>query len=112
MGKGKSFKRIEEFPVTSNADLAFGGYDDEFFNKCLREARAEGMTGYGDTEYEKKFSSLFFRGGSIDVNCELDEEYLDSGLKCFKAIASSFKPKHEHKTMVCAYILKSLCKKD
>lgn len=90
-----------DFPEVTDVNIAFGGYPQDWFSETLKLPE--------DSKYSKAASKLFFNGGSIDINESLPEDYKNRGIRLFKAIFGSFKPKHEHKEHVCGLILKSLC---
>lgn len=105
--KTKKYKKLD-FPEMSDIDISFGRFPKEWFSNALKRANNEGFTGYSQTKWEKRFSSLFFRGGEFHLDHSLDKQYLENGKRIFLAIAQSFYPKHEHKTAVCALILKNI----
>jgi hypothetical protein len=93
-----------DFPEVDIADIAFGGYPEDWFQTILTIDCSQ--------KYKDMASSLFFNGGKVPVNKELPEDYRIRGLRILKAVMGSFAPKHEHKEQVCGTILKSLCHKD
>ena len=93
------------FPEVSQVDIIFGGYPHDWFETVLKTKREE-----EDHKYCDMMESIFFNGGSIPINTELDKEYISKGIRILKAVMGSFEPKHEHKEFVCALILKSICK--
>ena len=95
---------IKSFPKVSNLDIICGAYPNDWFKKIL-SCDAE-----PDKKWTDMFSDLFFNGGTIPIDKELPEEYIQKGLRILKAVMGSFKPKHEHKKSGCAAILKSICK--
>lgn len=98
--------KIELIPEIKDVDLAFS---TQKTNKKLLSLAKESGFYNGNTKYNDMFSSLFFRGGKINCNKKLDEESKVKLLRYFKALASSFDPKHEEKEAVCALILSWLC---
>jgi len=92
-----------EFPEVTDADIAFGNYPRDWFKKILGE-KTENLQ-----KMKKLFSDLFFTGGQIPVNKKLGKDYVENGIRIFKAIAGSYSPKHEDKEEVCAVILKAIC---
>ena len=93
-----------EFPEVRDVDIAFGGYPKDLFKKVLGvELSRE------DEKWKTKVNKIFFNGGSLDLNHELSKEYINSGVRMFKAVIGSFEPKHEEKEHVCAVILKNIC---
>jgi hypothetical protein len=92
------------FPEVSQADMIFGAYPHDWFDTILKIKREK-----EDQKYCDMMESLFFNGGSIPINKELDKEYVSKGIKILKAVIGLFDPKHEDKEFVCALILKSIC---
>jgi hypothetical protein len=101
--KKKTKGKIESFPELSLAEIAFGEYPKDFFDKVLKMPKEK-----NHKDWEDKVNKLFFSGGTIPTNDGNDAEYINNGLRVFKAILGSFTPKHEHKVEVCAKILRSL----
>lgn len=95
---------IKDFPEVSDADMAFGGYPGEWFKTILAEAKEKGF-GVNNC---KRAAELFYNGGNVNVNRELDKDYIAHGLRALKAVLGSFEPKHEHKMAVCEYIIDCL----
>ena len=95
---------IEKFPEVSCADIAFGGYPQEWFSQTLKEAEEKG---FGVNNCDRA-AELFYNGGKINYNEQRDKEYLDAGSRTLRAVLGSFEPKHEHKMAVCEYIIHSL----
>ena len=91
-----------------NNETSNDRFPTEWFNKVLEKAKAEGLTGYSNNEWENRFGMLFFKGGTLKPNRKLDKDYTNRGIRLYNGIASSWSPKHEHKTAVCALILRSL----
>ena len=94
---------IESFPKVNDLDMAFGGYDKEWFRETL--GKTEGI----ERNWTRLASELFFNGGKVPVNKNLDKEYVSSGLRMLRSIIGSFEPRHEEKEIVCGLILKSIC---
>jgi hypothetical protein len=111
--KSEKFNRME-WPEKEITDLQVDfGFDfdeegQEWFNNTLKKAEKEGITGYPHTKWEVRFSQFFYAGGEIKRNKKLSGAFVNKGWRLFMAIARSFRPKHEHKTAVCAMILRSL----
>jgi len=95
-----------KFPKINDVDLAFSTIKTN--QKLLSEAKKRGFYN-GSTKYNDMFSSLFFKGGSLDFKSELDETFISDAVSYFKALAKSFEPKHEEKEAVCALLLSELC---
>lgn len=102
----KDVKRIDP-PEVTDVDIAFPATIPNF-GKFLDEAREEEKNDPNWNKWEKRFHELFFKGGKLNLNKSLDEEYLNRSVRYFRTAAGSFEPKHEHKTLVCAYILRSI----
>lgn len=95
---------IKSFPKISDADMAFGGYPADWFKTTLKDAEVKG---FGPNNCDRT-ATLFYKGGSLNLNKELDSDYITSGVRTLKAILCSFNPKHEHKMAVCEYILSNI----
>lgn len=94
---------------TSEAKACFGSYDTQWFDEMLKKAEDVGITGRNtNTKWEKYFDDMFFNGKPITYHDSWDENYLNIALKQFEAVGSSFRPKHQDKKAVCAYMLKIL----
>lgn len=98
--------KIELIPEVKDVDLAFSTQKTN--KKLLEIAREKGFYN-GDTKYNKMFSSLFFGGGKIECKKSVSDENKSKVLRYFKALASSFEPKHEEKEAVCALLLSWIC---
>lgn len=94
---------MKDFPEVTDVEIAFGYSCKDWFYDTLKEAEKENLH-----NWEKRFSDLFFCGGSLNLNKSIPEEKLRKGIRLFKAIAGSFEPKHEHKEAVCAMILREI----
>lgn len=92
-------------PTIADTDLAFSRVKTD--KNLLAEAEKRGFDDWNNA-YSKHFSSLFFKGGTLDFKEDLDPEFKSKAFKYFKALASSFEPKHEHKMSVCAMLLSEL----
>ena len=95
-----------EFPIICDVDVCFGNYPTDFFDKVLKNATENGV----DKKYTSMAESLFFKGGTVPLNKNLDKEYIRNGTRMLKCILGSFNPKHEHKELVCGAILQAICK--
>lgn len=96
-----------EFPEVTQAAAVFGNYPKEWFKKTLEDTRKEGI----DKEYISMANKLFFDGGELDINDSLDKDYISKGLLLLRAVLGSYAPKHEHKEIVAAKIIESLCRR-
>jgi len=103
----KIIKRAE-VPEVNSIDIIFPTKLPEF-DRLLKEAENEGLEFMGNNKWEKLFSTLFYNGGKIPINKKLDEKYREKVLCYFKMCAGAYCIKHEHKTIVCAYLLRSIC---
>jgi hypothetical protein len=99
------FERLT-FPKVENAAMAFGQYDNEWFKSVMA---IEPLP--GDSKWEDVAMDIFYKGGTVPINMELDKEYLQLGMRMFSTVIGSWNPKHEHKQKVCGLILKSICEK-
>lgn len=93
---------MREMPAVSDADIAFGGYPEEWFLSVMEDNKKEEIP----EKYVSRFSTLFFSGGRITYRNDISEEEKIKALRLLKAIMGSFKPKHEHKEIVCAHIIR------
>ena len=92
-----------------DVDIAFGGYDNQWFNDILKKAKDIGIDGCNsNTKWEKIFSSIFYNGGSFLLNTRWEKEYTDKAVRQFRVVKNSYRPKHQEKTAVCAYMIKIL----
>ena len=91
-------------------DIAFGGYNDQWFNNILQKAKDIGITGYSsNTQWEKTFRLIFAeKKKSLLIHTDWNKEYTNKVLRQFRVVINSFRPKHEEKTAVCAYMIKIL----
>jgi hypothetical protein len=94
-----------QYPVLKPVDVAFSTLRTN--TQLLELAKAKGFYN-GDTPYNQLFSSMFYKGGSIMFQKGLDEKRKEQAWWYFKALASSFEPKHEEKEAICALILSEL----
>jgi len=58
--------------------------------------------------YNKMFNKQFFSGLSLNFKASIDLEYRNRILRYYKALATSFAPRHEHKQAVCAMLLSEI----
>lgn len=97
--------RDHKFPKLTGLDLAFPTVPTD--KNLLAEAHQRGFTS-GDTPYERLFSDLFYKGGSLDFKSDLPEPFKKDATMYLKALMGSWEPKHEHKQSVCALLLSEL----
>jgi len=91
-------------PEISQQDIRDNNYPDDFFKAALAfefDSKQE------QQHYEQMVTALFFHGGKIPSGGQ-DQEYILRGMRMFRAIIGSYRPKHEHKTTVCAAILRCI----
>lgn len=96
--------KIDDFPVVQDVDVAFNHYPDEWFKKILNQG--------APLLLQKEImmaNKIFFHGGKLPLREDLDKDYVIRGVRMFKAVVGSYAPKHEHKEIVCAMILKNIC---
>lgn len=95
-----------KIPEVDDVDIAFGGYPDEFFEQALQAAPEEFHGFHAKTEWNEIISYWFFNGLNEKVEFyPKDGVDAKKALRIISAIMGSFKPKHEHKETVCAYLL-------
>ena len=75
--------------------------------ELLEEAKERGFYN-GHTDYNDLFSKLFFEGGKIEFQKDVDEEFKGKAWPFCRAYMSSWDPKHEHKEAVCALLMSEL----
>ena len=92
-----------EFPELTNLDIAFPASLIEE-DKFMEEARKNGFENHNNP-WCRYFESLFFQGGKLIRKKGLSDDDFKKRLRYYKHWAGSFDPKHEHKEMVCAFIL-------
>jgi len=99
--------QLELIPdIKSDVEIAFSTQRTN--PKLLAIARENGFYN-GKTKFNKMFSDLFFSGGKISAKAGIDDAVKTKILRYFKALASSYEPKHEEKEAVCALLLSWLC---
>jgi len=62
----------------------------------------------GHTEYNDLFSELFFSGGKIEFQKNVDEDFKAKAWPFCRSFMGSFDPKHEHKEAICAMLMSEL----
>jgi hypothetical protein len=93
-----------DFPNVDAAGMVFCGYPREWFDDVMKRENPVDYQKWADL-----MESLFFSGGTLPINEQLDKDYVSRGIRILKAVMGSFEPKHEHKEKVCALILKAIC---
>lgn len=94
-----------EIPEVDDIDIAFGGYDQEWFDKVLAEVPEE-FKRHGGTEWNEIVSYWFFNGLNDRVQFKAKKGVdAQKAFRAVSAVLGSFRPKHEHKEAVCAYLL-------
>lgn len=73
----------------------------------LEEAKSRGFY-CSNTSYNRLFSKLFFKGGSLKFKKDLDGDFKNRAIPYLKAFMSSWMPKHEEKEAISALILSEL----
>lgn len=86
-----------KFPEVTKVDLAFSTFD--VTKELLEEAEKRDLT-----KGRKKFSELFFSGGTVEFKDDVEGTWKESAFMYARALMGSFLPKHEHKKAVCAMI--------
>jgi hypothetical protein len=96
---------VIEIPEVNDVDIAFGGYDREWFQRAYDEAPDEFKDHCG-TEWNEIVTHWFFNGLNKNVKF-YPKEGVDpeKALRAIGSVIGSFQPKHEHKEAVCAYLL-------
>lgn len=93
------------FPKLSGVEIAFSTLQTD--KMLLAEAKNRGFYG-GNTEYNKLFAELFFKGGKLNFKKDIDEEFKKKALPYLKAFMGSFEPRQEEKEAICAMLLSEL----
>ena len=99
-----------QFRVFTGLDVAFGANESDYpaYQDIPEEHRA--MRG----RHADVFSKLFFNGGKLEDHGLRLKPDVDPAafFSTFRALASSFAPKHEVKTGTCAWLLAEYCEDD
>ena len=94
------------FPILKDHEVGF--YSGDVPENLLKEAKEKGFD-QDSNPYNKLFNTLFFKGGRLpNYKADVSMEDRKNGLRYLRALMMSFKPRHEHKEAVCAYILSEL----
>jgi hypothetical protein len=96
-----------KFPELNEAQIAFSTLKAD--KQLLDLAKEKGFYN-GNKEANKWFSTLFYNGGKIEFKKNIDEDYINKGMRYFRGLISSFEPKHEEKEAVCSLILEEFVK--
>ena len=70
----------------------------------LQKAKDNGFD-KSSNPYNKMFNKQFFSGLSLSYKVDIELEYRNRILRYYRALASSFSPRHEDKEAVCAMLL-------
>jgi hypothetical protein len=95
-------------PIPTDADRAFPTYDTDA--RLLEMAKELGFDNRSNPYYQL-VSNIFFQGcGGFVPKKELwiTDEYAARVFNYFDCLLRSWKPKHEHKTAVCAFLLSEI----
>lgn len=85
------------WPEVTQLDIAFPTFGapkelvEEAEKRDLKKGRA-------------KFNELFYQGGSLNFQPDVKGTWKEKAILFARAMMGSFKPKHEHKEVVCAMI--------
>jgi hypothetical protein len=86
-----------EFPEVTMADVAFPTFNT--IPELYEEAKTRDLT-----KGTKKFNELFFSGGKITPQEDVEGTWKEKAFMYARALMGSFAPKHEEKEAVCAMI--------
>lgn len=86
-----------KFPKIEKIDLAFSTLDTP--KELVEEAEKRNPTKGID-----KFNDLFFNGGEIEFKNDVKGTWKEDAFLYARAMMTSFRPKHEHKEVVCGMI--------
>ena len=75
--------------------------------ELLKEAKERDFYN-GHTAHNDLFNSLFFSGGEIEFQKNLDEDFKTRAWKFCRGFMSSWDPKHENKEAICAMLMSEL----
>jgi hypothetical protein len=91
-----------KFPEVTAADMAFPTANTN--PVLLEEAKRRGYL-YGHKSGNKMFTTLFYKGGALQIRKDIPEDFLRAVNGYFRSLIGSWAPKHEHKEAVCAMLL-------
>lgn len=86
-----------KFPKVTKVDLVFPTFDTpkELVEEAEKRNPKKGM---------KKFSELFYKGGSIELQSDVEGTWKENAFMYARALMGSWTPKHEHKELVVGMI--------
>lgn len=89
------------FPKVTKIDLAFPTFDTipELLEEAEKRNPKKGM---------EKFNQLFFSGGEIELQKDVEGSWKESAFMYARALMGSFAPKHEHKSLVVGMIFEEV----
>lgn len=89
------------FPEVTRADIAFCTFDtpQELVEEAEKRNPQKGM---------KKFSQLFFNGGNIQLQPDVEGTWKEKAYLYAYALMGSFAPKHENKELVVGMIFEEV----
>jgi hypothetical protein len=90
-----------EFPKVTKVDMAFSSFDTipELLAEAKKRNPKKGMA---------KFSELFFNGGKLEFQKDVEGTWKEGAFLYAKALMSSFSPKHEHKELVVGMLFEEV----
>jgi hypothetical protein len=90
-----------KFPDVNKVDLVFNTFDTipELLEEAKKRNPKKGM---------EKFSQLFFHGGKIEFQKDVEGSWKENAFIYARALMGSFAPKHEHKALVVGMIFEEV----
>jgi len=90
-----------KFPEVTEADFAFPTFNTpkELVEEAQKRSPKKGM---------KKFDELFFSGGSIKLQKDVEGTWKEGAYLYARALMGSWTPKHEHKQLVVGMIFEEV----
>lgn len=90
-----------KFPEVTKVDLAFPTFNapKELVVEAERRNPIKGM---------KKFDELFFSGGKIELQSDVEGTWKEKAFLYARALMRSWSPKHEHKQLVVGMIFEEV----
>lgn len=93
-------------PEPSQVDFAFPTYDTDA--RLLEMAKEQGFDNHKNP-YNELVTNVFFQGcGGFVKKDDIPEEYTNKVYNYYRCLIRSWRPKHEHKTAVCAFLLSEI----
>jgi hypothetical protein len=91
-----------KFPKVTQVELAFPTFDTtkELVEEAKKRNPIKGM---------KKFSDLFYSGGKIELQKDVEGTWKENAYLYARALMGSWTPKHEHKELVVGMIFEECC---